>query len=161
MKDTAALTQLFYRHPEGKYSLLHDRDWHAVVQTESHLVLRLVRRGELIAQATIMPWKQADLTVKREDAIKEFLDATAKQPGWEPDKTLSSAEMPTDKTRTIYRHLASGKQDGLAVVQSFNLIANTDGRQVIVTCVARPEMLEKLGSRDAALANAIDFPAAK
>jgi hypothetical protein len=133
-----------------------------VVQTDSHLVLRLVIRGELIAQATIVPWKKADMTAKHEVTVKEFLDATAKQPGWEPAKTLSSAESirPLGISR-IYSHVATGKQDGLAVVQSFYLVTNADGRQVIVTCVVRPEMLEKLGSRDAALPQAIDFPAAK
>ncbi len=147
------------RHRDAGYELLHERDWHTVAHTETHLVLRLVRSGELIAQATITPWKKTD--AQPSDAVKEFVEATQKQPGWVPSKVLSSAVLPSESTRTIFRHVVLGKQDEIEVVQSFHLITASDGRRVVVTCVARSEVLEKLGSRDAALAGAIDFPPAK
>lgn len=154
-------TSLIYRHPDNRFTFVYDANWHAVVQTDTHLVLRYVDRGELITQATITPWKKANMALSHEEIAREFVDATAKQPGWEPDKLLWNGSVPTDKSQKIFRRVASGKQDGLAVVQSFQLVTHQSGAQVIVTCVVRPELLEKLGTKDAALANAIEFPQAK
>jgi hypothetical protein len=158
--DDKHVDQLLYRHPEGKYELLHHRDWHAVVQTDSHLVMRFVVRGEMIAQATIASWKKSTAAT-REDAIREFIDATAKTPGWTEEKKIASVSMPASEGLMIYRHTASGKQDNAAVVQSFYLITAADGRQVTVTSVSTPQMEKKLGTADAAIAEAIRFPAAK
>jgi hypothetical protein len=42
-------------------------------------------------------------------------------------------------------------------VQAFHLIFAADGRQLAVTTLVRPEMATKLGARDVALVNAVEF----
>src|SRR5262249_43861943 len=52
----ARMRQLVHRDPKGRYQLLHDRDWHFVGQTDHHLVMRLLDRGDFVAQLTIAWW---------------------------------------------------------------------------------------------------------
>ena len=56
----ALVTQLELRDAKDRYELLHPREWHIVSATPEHQVLRLMDRGDFIAQATITSWTAAD-----------------------------------------------------------------------------------------------------
>lgn len=149
--------QLQYRHPGKAFEVLHNRNWHAVVQTESHLVLRLMKNGEIISQATITPWKKAEKNTATADANRQFVEATTKQPGWKPDRILHSDALPGNPQ--IFHHQAEGKQDNYDVVQSFFLIRAADGRQAVVTIVTDRKLFDKLGTSDIDLVHGVRFPA--
>src|SRR5262249_6378954 len=53
------LLLLGYRDPKSRFTLKYAREWQTVGQTEDHLVLRLMDRGDFVAQATITPWEKA------------------------------------------------------------------------------------------------------
>lgn len=154
-------SQLLLRHsdPAGKYALLYPRLWHVTGQTGDHLVLRLIERGDWIAQATIMAVKPTP--DGKPMTAAEFKDAIAKQPGWEPAGIAADGELPAGPGRRLYRVTGLGKQDGLAVAQSFYHLVGPAGNQVVVTVVARDDRAAKLGSRDVALVRAITFPDGK
>jgi hypothetical protein len=155
------LTQLRYADAARRFQFVYPRDWHFVVQSNTHLVLRLVVKGELLAQATITEWKKPAPTVDFAAAAKEFRDATGKQPGWEAERLLEDGPLPADGGRKVYRLSAVGKQDGQPVVQAFHLVVGPNGEQFAVTTVSRQEVADKVGPRDVALVHAIDFPAKK
>ena len=50
---------LEYRDPKGRFELLHAREWQMVSQTEDHAVLRLLERGDFVAQVTVTSWTSA------------------------------------------------------------------------------------------------------
>src|SRR5262249_3962494 len=56
----APLTQLLVRDLKGRFELAASREWQPVSQTESHLVMRLLDRGDFVAQATVTPWTKAE-----------------------------------------------------------------------------------------------------
>jgi hypothetical protein len=150
------------RHADGTgYELVYPRDWHVVVKNDKHLVLRLLDRGEFVAQATIAVWKPAPTNTDPKDILAEFVEATKKQPGWDPEKVLENGMLQAGAGRQLYRLSASGKQDGLAVVQSFHLLSGEKGQHVAVACVSNAATAAKVGTRDVALVSAIDFPAKK
>lgn len=156
------LTQLRYLDPQQRYEFVYGRDWHIVVQNPTHLVMRLLTKGEFVAQATIAEWKTSNPKADRNTTIKEFVEATAKQPNWVPEKVLENGPMPASVAgREVYRLVALGTQDGLSVVQAFHLVKNADDRYVVVTCLAKAEAIAKLGTRDLELVNAIEFTAKK
>src|SRR5262249_13951764 len=49
----AAMTLLKHADPKKRYDLTYPRDWHITGQTEQHLILRLLDKGEFLAQATV------------------------------------------------------------------------------------------------------------
>jgi hypothetical protein len=150
------LLALQHEDPTGKYQFFYSRDWHIVAATNEHLVMRLVDRGEFVAQATILGWKKA--APGQHASVAEIKEAIAKQPGWVAEKMTEDGEIPSDSGRWLYRLVANGKQDNVAVVQAFHLMAGPKGDQIVITVIARQEMASRIGTRDVSLINAIEMP---
>ena len=155
----AAMTQLRYADPDGRYEFTYDRDWHVVGRTRDHLVLRVLDNGEFTAQATITAWQKA--AAGGHTTPDEFKQVLGKLPNWKPAQVLADGVVPTTDGRWLYRITAQGNQDGLDVVQSFYLLAGPTGEQVAVTVVARQEKATALGNRDLELISAIQLGAGR
>ncbi|MGL4422385.1 MAG: hypothetical protein ACRCZF_17075, partial [Gemmataceae bacterium] len=122
----------------------------------THCVLRNVAQGQLICQATITVWKPPAAGADFNTVAQAFKDATLKQPGWVPEKLVEEGLLPSDPQKRIYRLVASGKQDGAAVVQGFHLVQLPGGRTLAVTTLTRAEVYDKLQTRDVQLVNALE-----
>ena len=77
---TPLMTALRYADPRGRYQFVYPREWHITGQTDSHLVLRLIDRGEFVTQATVSVWKKAD--PGKHATAEEFKKAVNESPGW-------------------------------------------------------------------------------
>jgi hypothetical protein len=152
----AAMKLLRHADPQGRYSLVYPRDWHITGQTDQHLILRLLDRGEFIAQATVVPWKKVD--PGKHTPADEFKKAASATPGWSAGRVLEDAETTSPDGRWLYRILAEGKMDDLPVVQSFSIVAGPRGDQAALTVAMKPEKAKAVGARDRELLNAITFP---
>jgi hypothetical protein len=155
----AHMTQVQLTDPKSRFDLTHSREWTLVGQTDEHVILRLMERGDFVAQATITPWESAGKG-KHMDPEK-FREMMAKTPGWEMDKELQVGEVPSEGGRWMYRVSAQGQLDGSNVLQNFYLIAGPNGEQVVVVFTLTPKQADRLGSRDLSLAGSIDFPKKK
>jgi hypothetical protein len=151
------LTQLDYRDPKGRFDLLHGREWQVVAQTEKHVVMRLLERGDFVAQVTIAPWTAAEKG--KHLAPEDFKEAMNQIPGWEPEKELQAGEVPAEEGHWIYRLSVQGQMDGVAVLQNFYLVAGPGGEQVVLTFTMTPKQVDKLGARDLALVGSLAVPA--
>jgi hypothetical protein len=152
----AGMRQLVHRDPKGRYQLLHDRDWHVVGQTDHHLVMRLLDRGDFVTQLTLAWW--AGAAAGKHITPEEFEKLVASTRGWKADEITDRGEVPTDADRWAYRIVARGELDGAKAVQSFYAVAGAKGEQVIATFTMKPANAARLGTRDVAIVNAIDFP---
>ena len=152
----AAMTFLRHTDPKGNYSLVYPRDWHITGQTDQHLILRLLDKGEFVAQATVAAWKKAE--AGKHTPADEFKRAVNATPGWTASRVLEDAEGAAPDGRWLYRIVAEGKADELPVVQSFHLLAGAQGDQAAVTFAMKPEKVKAVGTRDKELVNAIAFP---
>lgn len=154
-----AMTLLRHADPKGTYSLVYARDWHITGQTDQFLILRLLDKGEFVAQATVALWKKAD--AGKHTPAEDFKRAVNSAPGWTATRVLEDAETTTPDGRWLYRIAAEGKMEELPVVQCFHLLAGSQGDQVAVTFAMKPEKVKAVGTRDRELVNAITFPAKK
>jgi hypothetical protein len=155
----ALMTALRYADPKGRYQFVYPRDWHVTGQTDPHLVLRLLDRGEFVTQATVTTWKKAE--PGRHAPAEEFKKVVTELPGWTVERVIEDTELPTDGGRWLYRLTAVGRMQDLPVVQSFHLLAGPQGDQVVVTFAMKPEKVKAVGTRDVGLVNAIEFGAKK
>jgi hypothetical protein len=155
------LSQVRHLDPDNRFELLYHRDWKAVGQTERHLILRLMDRGDFIAQATVAPWSRE--APGKHLTPEAFQQAMAETPGWEQEQVVQAAEVPSESEngRWVYRVTAVGKMDGVKVVQNFFLIAGPHGDQAVVTFTMTPGQAQKLGTRDVQLVGSLDFPAGR
>jgi hypothetical protein len=153
------LLQLDYRDPQGRFALLYAREWHITLQTKEHLIMRLMDRGDFVAQVTVTPWKKADkgTHIKAE----EFKEAMNDQAGWEPEKELQAGEVPAEGGRWIYRYSVLGQMDGVAAVQNFYIVATPEGEQIILVFTMTPKQADKIGARDLSVIGGLEVPAGK
>jgi hypothetical protein len=154
------MVQLEHRDADGRFEMLYAREWQLVGQTKERTVLRLMDRGDFLAQATVTPWTEADKG--KHMSAEDFKKAMNATPDWEPERELQSGEVPSDREgRWTYRFSVIGKMDGVEVLQNFYLIAGPGGEQVVVVFTMTPKQADKFGVRDLALVGAIEVPAAK
>ncbi|MBL8795700.1 MAG: hypothetical protein JNM56_17475 [Planctomycetia bacterium] len=152
----AAFLQLHYRDPQGRFQLNYERDWHLAGQTDDHLILRLMDRGDWVAQATITAWTKAE--AGKHLSADEFKETIADTPGWEPEQIRDDGEVRSAKGHWVYRVSALGDLDGLRVLQNFYLAAGPEGDQAAVTVTLREAQAQKLGNSDTKLVDGLDFP---
>jgi hypothetical protein len=153
----APMTQLDYRDPQGKYSLLYPRSWHITAQMKDQLVLRCMDRGDFVAQAALMPWKKVEKGQHMSpDEFKQTMNDMA---GWKPEKELQIGEVPAENGRWVYRYSTSGQMDSGPAVQNCYLIATPEGEQMIVVFTMTPKQVDKLGARDLSLVGSVEIPA--
>jgi hypothetical protein len=147
--------QVLKEDAKGRYRLLHSREWHAVGQTDFHLVMRLLDRGDFVAQATITAWKNA--TPGKHLSPEDFEKLVMNPQVWTPERILDKQEIPGDNDKWIYRITAKGDLDGEKVVQNFFVIADKNGNQVIVTFTMKQGNLARLGTKDLAFVSSIEM----
>ena len=150
------LTQLEYHDGRHRFDMLYGREWQTASQGNEHVVMRLLDRGDFVAQVTITPWTMAEKG--KHLSPEDFRQAMAETPGWEPEDELQAGEVPAEKGRWIYRISALGDLDGTRVMQNFYLVAGPDGQQVVLSFTMAPKQADRLGSRDLSMAANIDFP---
>lgn len=156
----AALTTITYRDPMGRFELAQPRDWQLTGATSRHTVFRLLDRGDFVAQATVTPWDAAEAG-KQFDA-KQFKEAMLASPGWEAGEVLQEGEIQTGQPgRFVYRVSASGAIDDMKVVQTFFLVTNPSGQQVVIAFSMKQPQMAKLGVRDLAFVEGITLTGKK
>lgn len=156
IEPAAVYTQLVYRDSQGRFNLIHAREWQLVSQTEGHVILRLMERGDFVAQVTMTPWAKAEGSKHmKPEEFKEIADDT---PGWEAQEVREDGEVKSENGNWVYRVSASGEMDGLKVLQNFFLVAGPEGDQLVLSFTMRQALADKLGTRDLALVNGIEFP---
>lgn len=152
----AAFLQLAHQDGKGRFQLNYERDWQLAGQTDDHLILRLLDRGDWVAQATITAWTKAE--AGKHLSADEFKESIADTPGWEPEEIRDDGEVRSPKGNWVYRVSALGEMDGLKVLQNFYLVAGPEGDQVVVTVTMREAQAQKLGNSDSKLVDGLDFP---
>lgn len=140
---------------KDRYHFNHAREWYVTGQTDTHLVMRLIEKGDLVAQATITVWRKVE--PGKHSPGTEFKKAVGDTPGWVAGKTLAEGEVPIDGGRWLYRIAIEGKIDNRPAVQTFYLLAGPQGDQVAVTVVMKPEAMKAGGSRVEDLVKAIEL----
>ena len=115
------LTNLLHQDAKKRFSFSHARDWHVVSPDDdnSQLVMRLVERGEFLAQATITPWKKTDPT--KSMSLNEFAELMKKTPSWalEKETERKTLDQGAKGHHTVHRVIASGELDGVRTAQYF------------------------------------------
>lgn len=152
-----ALTLLAYKDPAGRYKVQHAREWQLVGRTDEHLVLRLMERGEFIAQATLTPWKK--LRPGQKLTGDEFKEIIAGTPGWSQERVIEADAVKADAgANFVYRVAAEGTLDGTKALQFFYYVAGPQGDQLLIAFTMAPSQAQKLGTRDLALVRQAAFP---
>ena len=143
--------------------LYHDRLWHLFHQGTTVAVLRLMDKGSLVAQCNVSPIGSAP--AGKHIGEKQFQDDVQKAIGAEFQKIEKAEIIPTEDKRFVYRVIASGEANQktskgvnkIPVNWIYYLIADADGRQMVLVFTVENTLVEKFQNRDINLALGIDF----
>jgi hypothetical protein len=149
------LLQLLYRDPRDRFCLTHARDWHMTARTDEHLTLRLMDRGDFVAQLTLTPWTKAERGLHM--TPEDFRDIVEETPGLDEEQIRDDGESKSEHGLYVYRFSALGETDGLKTLHIFYLVASAEGDQMMLYFTMRQTLAEKLGTRDLAVVNGLEF----
>jgi hypothetical protein len=152
----ANLLQLLYRDPQNRFTLNLAREWRVTARTDEHLTLRLMERGDFVTQVTISPWTKAERGLHM--TPKDFREIVEETPGLEDDEVHEDGESRSEHGHYVYRFSALGEAEGLKTLHLFYLVAGAEGDQIVFYFTLRQTLADKLGTRDLALVNGLDFP---
>ncbi len=123
---------LLFIAPDGKYSLVHDRDWHLFWDDSRQVVLKRLDRGELVAQCNISDGPNAGKG--RHQDVGQFRDDLRKALGDRFVRVVGEGEV-AGAPAGGFRHKVSiqGRQGDAGVLWHYYLIAGPEGDQLIAT----------------------------
>ena len=123
---------LQFQSPDGKYSLLHDRDWHLFWDDNRQVVFKRLDRGEMLAQCnlTVGP----DAGKGRHQDLTQFRDDLKKALGSRFVRIVAQGEVEGVAAGGFrYRVTIEGRQGDSGVLWHYYLIASPEGHQLIAT----------------------------
>ncbi|MBN1908274.1 MAG: hypothetical protein JW818_00920 [Pirellulales bacterium] len=155
LKPAASLTQLAFAPEDGGWRLLHDRRWFALEDNARIGVLRMIDRGELVAQCNFVTLRRVEpgnqMTLERfQEGIREAL-------GKRFGEFVSASQQANDQNYRILRVVVRGLASDLPIQWHYYLIADRYGRQVSFTFWVEGNLLKRLGSSDQQLIHSFRF----
>ena len=142
--------------PDGKYNLLHDRQWHTYWDDPKLVVLKRLEKGQVIAQCNLSTGpaagkgKHQDLAQFRED-IKRSLGQRFVQ-------FLGAGEVDGDPAGGFrYKVGVQGREGELGVLWSYYLIASPEGDQLLATFTLAEQDSRAFGEQDLELIGSLQW----
>ena len=140
------------------FSFLHDRRWHVMVDERESLAMRMIDRGDLVAQCNVAllpkgePGKHPTLAKFQAD-IEQSLDKNFKQ-------FAEASETTNTLGYTVYRVVATGAVSELPIEWIYYRVADRDGHQVVFAFTLESELKPQLADSDQAIVDTLEFDAA-
>lgn len=139
----------------GEFRFLHDRRWFVMSEQSLAVAVRLVERGELIAQCNI------GALTKTEPGKRQTLEEFQAEVRRSLDKNFGQFVRATEGTNaagyTIYQVDSVGRVSDLDIQWRHFLVADGDGRQVVFAFTLEDDLAERFGADDQALVGSLEF----
>ncbi len=148
-------TLLEHESTAGRYRLLYDRQWHIMNDTADSMAMRLVDRGELVAQCnvtTLAPVKQGEPT-----NLAKFQQDIERSLGKSFRRFLAASQAANESGDRVYRVVAEGEVDELPIQWNYYLVTAPDGRQAVFAFTLESNLVERLGAADSAVVGSLEF----
>jgi hypothetical protein len=154
LEPPGALTQLMF-HAAWNVEFRHDREWHVFQQSEQVAVLRLMERGEFVAQCNLAPVRAAN----RGEHVPEnqFQNDIRTSLGTRLKKIEKAETIPTGDDRFLYRVTATGESNKTPITWIYYLCAAPSGLQTSFVFAVETSLREKLGNRDLEMLKSLRF----
>lgn len=150
---------LLFRSPDGKYSLVHDRDWHIVWDSDRRSALKRLSKGQVVADCTLAAGPNAGKG-RHQDPV-QLRDDIRKAAGTRFVKVIGEGVVegsPAGGHR--YKVAVLGKEGDVDVLWYYYSIAAPDGDQVLVVFTLGLSAREAFGDEDLRLIGTFEWAAA-
>ncbi len=149
------LPPLEFMSAPGAFRLLYDRRWHVTRDEPALAVLRLLDRGELIAQCNISPLDP--VPVESRFTLEHFQEEVQQALGKNFGQIESAAERKTAHGLRLLRVVALGAVSGLPIEWRYYLAIDEQGRRVAFTYTLESKLAEQFADADTMMIDSLEF----
>jgi len=148
---------LALRSEAGGFHLFYDRRWHVTRDGAQLVVLRLVDRGELVAQCNISPLPNLDQG--KTLTTEEFQSDVRQSLGKRLQHIDTVAEGNGANGMRILKVVASGMVSEIPIQWRYYVAIDPDGRRLALAYTMESDLIERFADADVAMTESIEFDA--
>ncbi len=139
--------RLRYENGKGSWRFHHPRSWYMIQDEPTKTLLRMLDKGELVAQCNIVSMPKTDPRVPT--TLRRFTEDLVKGLEKNSPNVVSTDESINSAGYHELRVIIDGKvEDGLPLRWVYFLLTDKDGYQTVVVFVIEAEHLEQFGDSD-------------
>lgn len=152
---TAESPRLVYQPSDPQWQFTYDRKWFITAESADSLTLRLIDRGELVAQCNMAALGKIEpqKLVTLDGFQKDIQRALGKSFG----QFVKAGQRANDAGYRVYRVVAQGEIQELPIMWIYHLVADASGRRVSFAFTLEGELFDQFGQADEALVASLRF----
>lgn len=158
LKATGETTLIDFTGESAGYQLTHDRRWGVMADRHDVTILRLIDRGDLVAQCNISRLPQ--LAQGEQLALEVFQDDVKKTLGKNFGQIVEASQESLGELRSL-RVVVSGTASELPIQWMYYHLSDAAGNRVALVFTIEGSLVEKYPQIDRELVNGLRFVATK
>lgn len=150
-----AMDRLEFRAVTGMYRFTHDRRWRLMVDRPDGSVLRLVDRGDLLAQFNVS--KLPSLGEGKQQSMEAFQQDIGKALSKHSGQVIESSEWKSTLGLRVLEVSAQGNASELPIRWHFYHVSDSQGRRASFVFTFEEKLLERFAGIDRELLESFEF----
>lgn len=146
-------TRLLFRVEENGWQLLHDRRWFVIDESSELVILRMVDRGDYLAQCNVFQARKGDEKITLDGFQQQVQQILGDRFG----QFLAAAERTGSTGHKMFRVAAVGEVSKVPIQWIYYLILTPDDRRYVMVFTSEAELAERFGDADEKLAAEFAF----
>jgi len=146
LKATSGQTLIELKSEGGGFQIAHDRRWSIILERSDLTVLRLIDRGDLIAQCNISP--RPPLGQNERLTLEEFQGDVQKALGKNFEQIAEASEEAGESGLKILRVVVTGKAGELPIQWTYYHVADGKGRRAALVFTIEESLLKRYPTLD-------------
>jgi hypothetical protein len=152
---TRALQPLECFSEEGRLRFLHERDWRTMVDRHDVLILRLVQRGDLVAQCNLT--RLPDVSPPHSMTRSRFEEDIRRVLGSRFGQVVEASEGRTARGLKQIRVAVTGVASEIPIRWIYHHLSDASGRQVALVFTLDEKSLPRFAATDELLVSSLEF----
>jgi hypothetical protein len=152
---SSGLALLQFAPAEGRYTLLHDREWHLFWDDARLAVLKRLDRGELLAQCNLSVGPKAGKGRHQDPA--QFRDDIRKALGSRFVEWVGAGEIEREDGGYAYKVAVRGREGEQDILWYYYLLASPEGDQLLATFTLNAADASRFGDQDGQLVGSLQW----
>ncbi len=144
---------LGYESRSGQYRMQYDRRWFVTEDEPKLTVLRMMDRGELVAQCNISSLPKLEKSVPLAEYQRDVQRSLGKNFG----KFVAAGQTINEAGYAVFRVVVHGEVGGLPIEWIYYLVQDRQGNRVSLAFTLEQSLTERFAATDRALVAAISF----
>ena len=137
---------VWHRHPHGRYSMAVDSRWRVVEDGPDGLVMRLIDRGMLVAQCSVLPLPRGDADAP--PTVETVAGDVERSLGGQFGRIAEAEALSRSDGTRIVRVVADGTAENRPFRWIHHVLTDPGGYRAAVTFMAEPAVLERFAMAD-------------